>query len=221
MDNVTVMCACGRPMRPAGGARRGTFACGCGSRVTVTVTEAPLCAFLGDDGSRCRTRPGPEGAKIGLIACPEHFMRLTAVFESLHDPVSERQAALQLMMEATGTGEGGEETAEAAEFRAAAHDRHHDPAYYVYYVQIGDRVKIGVTGNLKLRMGGLMPDEVLAVEPGDQKLETMRHRQFAHLRIRGERFRPGDDLMSHIEMLRKHYPDLVMTLLPTYAAPPR
>lgn len=71
----------------------------------------------------------------------------------------------------------------------------------VYYVRIGDHVKIGYTRHLRQRMTGLRvtTDELLAVEDGDQSLETQRHRQFAADRVgRRENFRPSDALMAHI-----------------------
>jgi hypothetical protein len=63
---------------------------------------------------------------------------------------------------------------------------------------MGDVIKIGTTTNLKRRLVFLLPDEILAIEPGDRELERKRHKQFIHLRVRGERFRPGQDLLDHI-----------------------
>lgn len=83
----------------------------------------------------------------------------------------------------------------------------------VYYVRIHDRVKIGTTANMRERMHILLPDEVLATEPGFRELESLRHAQFAHLRIKGpgERFAPAEDLMSHIRMLNMHFGPAEMT----------
>lgn len=106
-----------------------------------------------------------------------------------------------------------------AEVAAARAERDATADWYVYYVRIGDRIKIGVTGGFRQRMAVLMPDEILAVEPGSPELERARHKQFRHLQIRGERFSPAEDLLSHIAMIRDHYPDLA-GVLPGYAAPP-
>lgn len=77
----------------------------------------------------------------------------------------------------------------------------------VYYALIGPVVKIGVTMRLRTRMHALMADELLVTEPGGYELEDLRHRQFEHLRATigtyRELFAPGDDLISHIEMLRQ------------------
>lgn len=73
-----------------------------------------------------------------------------------------------------------------------------DRTSLVYYAKTGDRVKIGFTTNLAERMATLMPEQLLAVERGDPKLERARHRQFADLRTTGEWFRYEGLLIEHI-----------------------
>lgn len=81
------------------------------------------------------------------------------------------------------------------------------PDAVVYYVRIGERIKIGWSSDLARRMQDLMPEEILAVEPGGPAVEQQRKRQFLHLRIIGERFHPGPDLLAHIaEVTRQHGP---------------
>jgi hypothetical protein len=202
VQNVTVGCSCGRSMTPDGAAPRGTYRCGCGVRVTVAVADVPQCGFTGD-GARCRSKPCHEAAGLGFAACAEHFAVLVAHIRwsavSPEQREAERKAALESLA-------GGREIRRLWHEQKAARDA--AAAWWVYYIRIGDRIKIGTTGNFKERMGDLMPDEILAAEPGDRKLEGMRHKQFAHLRIRGERFASGEDLMSHITMVREMYPEL-------------
>lgn len=85
------------------------------------------------------------------------------------------------------------------------HDRSAGPV--VYYVRRGHVIKIGTTTNLVDRMNVLMPDEILAVEPGDRALERERHLQFATLRVHGnsEHFYPGPDLAAHIAAVRAEH----------------
>lgn len=78
-------------------------------------------------------------------------------------------------------------------------------AWKVYYVRCGHLVKIGYTANLGQRFTTIRPNEVLALEPGGQEIETQRHRQFAKLRASGEYFHPGPTLQSHIVGLRNTY----------------
>lgn len=81
-------------------------------------------------------------------------------------------------------------------------------ACVVYYVRIGDKIKIGFTGNLTQRMKSLRADKanVLAVEPGGRELEARRHKQFSRLRAgRREDFQPTFALIQHIDSIRERY----------------
>jgi hypothetical protein len=78
----------------------------------------------------------------------------------------------------------------------------------VYYVRLGAIIKIGYSSQVRERMVALQagPTDLLATEPGDSRLEAMRHKQFADLRIgRREHFRPEQPLLDHIEMIRDHF----------------
>lgn len=74
----------------------------------------------------------------------------------------------------------------------------------VYYVRRSYLIKIGTTVRLHARMNALMPDEVLAIEPGDGQLEQERHRQFRTLQAEpgGEYFYPAPELREHIAGIR-------------------
>lgn len=70
----------------------------------------------------------------------------------------------------------------------------------VYYVRVGQLIKIGHSRDLASRLRIYPPDaELLASEPGDASLETQRHAQFTHLLShRREWFRMAPELMEHI-----------------------
>jgi hypothetical protein len=73
----------------------------------------------------------------------------------------------------------------------------------VYYLRFKDRIKIGTSGNPRLRITGLPHDEVLAFERGNRLLEQRRHTQFASHRIpHTEWFDPHDELAAHVTGLR-------------------
>jgi hypothetical protein len=80
-------------------------------------------------------------------------------------------------------------------------------ASLVYYVRIGDHVKIGTTTNLTARLNALQVDRIpgalLGTEEGGRDVERMRHRQFEADRIdsRRELFIPSSRLMAHIKTL--------------------
>jgi hypothetical protein len=72
----------------------------------------------------------------------------------------------------------------------------------VYYMRLGNRVKIGWTNNLAQRVSQIQPEELLATEPGGVVTETERHEQFKTLRVVGEWFRYEGSLVDHISRLR-------------------
>jgi hypothetical protein len=69
--------------------------------------------------------------------------------------------------------------------------------------RVGGLVKIGYSASVHKRMSSLGCD-LLATEPGDRRLESTRHRQFAHLRVEREYFTPGHLLWQHVEQLAGH-----------------
>jgi T5orf172 domain len=82
------------------------------------------------------------------------------------------------------------------------------PPSVVYYITRVDKpglVKIGTTKNLKerLRELGTRGREVklLATEPGDWKLERLRHLEFAPMRVEGEWFTFAAPILVHIHRL--------------------
>lgn len=85
--------------------------------------------------------------------------------------------------------------------------RETDPRAVVYYIRRGAMVKIGTTIDLRSRMAALLPEEVLAIEPGDQKLEGQRHQAFRSLRVPGQRewFYAGRELQDHIKEVRAQH----------------
>jgi hypothetical protein len=91
----------------------------------------------------------------------------------------------------------------------------------VYYVRIGEYIKIGTTRVMKQRFANLDVDEVLATEPGGRQQESIRHRQFADLKAkRREYFRPDDRLLRHIEWVREKHGEPVVTGYPKVQAQP-
>jgi hypothetical protein len=72
----------------------------------------------------------------------------------------------------------------------------------VYYIRYRDQIKIGTSGNPRVRVASLPHDEVLAFERGDRLLEQRRHAQFAAHRFPGtEWFAVHDALLEHIAEL--------------------
>lgn len=92
---------------------------------------------------------------------------------------------------------------QAAEAKAAEElDDADDPNSVVYYVRFADRIKIGFSRNLGMRLTAIPHDELLTVEPGARITEQKRHQQFAKHRIIGEWFAAAPELLRHVEQLR-------------------
>lgn len=75
----------------------------------------------------------------------------------------------------------------------------------VYWLQIGDLIKVGFTTNFKTRRASYPPDHrVLAIEPqATRSLEAKRKQQFRHLVAHGQEWlRPAPELIAHINILR-------------------
>lgn len=68
----------------------------------------------------------------------------------------------------------------------------------VYFVSLGDRIKIGFTTNLERRMQAVPHDEILGTVIGTMEDEARCHKAFDHLRMTGEWFRAEPDLLQFI-----------------------
>lgn len=77
------------------------------------------------------------------------------------------------------------------------------PDEKVYYVRVGEHIKIGFSRNISSRLNGYPPNsELLAVELGDRKLEKARHHQFhAYLAWGREWFTDCQEIRDHIATL--------------------
>lgn len=79
----------------------------------------------------------------------------------------------------------------------------HDRDQVVYYVRVGDHIKIGYTSRLEQRIRAYGPTaQLLATEPGTRELERQRLREFADCLVGGkEWFAPSRPLLEHIATL--------------------
>jgi hypothetical protein len=82
--------------------------------------------------------------------------------------------------------------------------------HHVYFVQAGadGPIKIGFSRALSARIKKMRADcpyelTLLAHIDGGQDVEQDLHERFAHLRLRGEWFSPGPDLLEYIEALQQ------------------
>lgn len=202
---LTISCGCGRKMTPNAIKGAGHYRCGCGMRIGIEglpVRPARQCPVM--RGRRLCNRPKEPSADV-CDTCAEQITRVTMTRPGLWRNVAladvkdrydeERQRATH-----DYAAERQRESERQAELRSLRDFN------VVYYVRVRPGVvKIGTTRHLPSRMGALRvePSAVLAAEPGTQKLEAVRHKQFAHLQTGRYRedFELGDQLVAHIEAL--------------------
>lgn len=134
--------------------------------------------------------------------------------EKIHRRMAENEAAKANLLRDLVT----ETLAQNRDPDAEAREKRRSEAYaaqsVVYYVRIGDHVKIGTTTNLHQRLNSLRIDHdaLLATEPGSYELERRRHLEFADERVgRREDFNPSRRLLAHIDAVRANNGQPVIT----------
>lgn len=223
MADLIVTCACSREMTPVTSLGPGNYRCP-GCRTRIKVNSPALARSTGHciwpSKNRCT---GPLYEDLPL--CRAHSKMVAGTV--LREPRARREMAdfegvelyrKQLALSAAREREEAEQERARAvrEFRAKGYTTY-DGAAVVYYVRLGpDRIKIGTTTSLRVRMSDLRVrsmEDVLAAEPGGRMVERERHKQFKHLRMRGrygallEEFSEADDLMAHIAATRERFGD--------------
>lgn len=205
VDNATVSCSCGRKMMADALRGYGAFRCGCGVRVKVVILHRATCGAIEDDAP-CRSVPVTNSSEHSLYLCKKHLAEFEERIEEVKASAADERAT-RAYWEYEEELAREHNQAQRSRREMAIEKARSEGRVVVYYIRIGDYIKIGTTTNLRMRMSILQPDEVLATEPGYTEVESMRHQQFRHLRIRpkSERFHPAQELLEHIEMIRGHY----------------
>lgn len=77
----------------------------------------------------------------------------------------------------------------------------------IYYLSIGDLIKIGFTTDFEQRMRQYPPNStLLARHPGTRKTERQMHHKFLQHRSKGrEWFTPCDEITEHIKAVREQF----------------
>ena len=125
----------------------------------------------------CCRQPGDEASSIGLC---EHHMTITLLDWSENIQRRETKRAQRVPLNRVDE--------------------------LVYYIRMGERIKIGRSTNLQKRMATFyaQPDQLLAVEPcvmhNGVSRERQRHEEFSYCRVGStELFLLTEELQSHIE----------------------
>lgn len=224
VNDLTVTCGCGRKMALDPMRGRGSYRCGCGVRIkAVLPAYRPETCMAVVDGQRCRKAPKTEGA---TLLCKQHLNDLKGALglirpEELPE-YTDRLAAAQMGVINSDDPEFDQDDwlAKYAERRVAAEreqwakkglsdpktfERHLNPGSVVYFIRMGDLIKIGYTSNLIQRVQGLSltMGHVLVAIPGASALESELHRRFAEYREHGEWFRAVPEILDYVEAAKR------------------
>lgn len=87
---------------------------------------------------------------------------------------------------------------------------------YVYFVAMGDHLKIGFAKNVKkrvadLQVGSPVPLEIVHVHGGSREDEIRLHEQFARYSANGEWFEKAPDIMRLIARLKTSWRDPIFS----------
>lgn len=137
----------------------------------------PLAAIF--EGVCCWPDCGLPVGEVEAPLCTEHLLRAWRIVQLTGEQAFGPEFARRVPPEPVPKGDG-----------------------LVYFVRLGNRVKIGWTSNLAGRMAAVPHDEILHTQPGTMRDEKRCHAAFAHLREVGEWFRAEPDLLTFIDSLR-------------------
>lgn len=135
--------------------------------------------------------------------CRHHAVELYMTMRGIHNDALVASSGLIPGMDA-----GGNPYQAELEQRISDRSAARRTGDVVYYVRIGDSIKIGYTSQLDTRIKALRAarENVLATEPGGRELEAKRHAQFGRLRKgRREDFEPSFALIQHIDDVRERH----------------
>lgn len=157
---------------------------------------------------KCQMSGCPLVSTIEAPVCEEHLAQIGQVFLETRSVAG---SFLQLRNELKR--KQAVVLAEVKALSAAPHPTDPDQpfAHSVYYVRIGTHIKIGTTSDLRKRLRSLYVDHdpslLLAVEPGDDRIEAQRHADFSDERvyINRELFNPSRRLLAHIDALNEEH----------------
>lgn len=215
---IAVTCACSREMA-ARAIPKGSYRCGCGSsvRVTVQVPARETCTVEGCD------RVVERSEVVALCGAHVKAITLALVADVYNNyPPNTWMPTVRKYKDAFGHMPEMPEWLARMEYSTpvdpdAGKYKKHEPV--VYFAIVGDQVKIGTTSNLIERFMAinLPPGAVIHTIPGSASLEKHYHHTFAEERTtRTEWFKLSPRLRSHIDELvqsgKATCPDSVMQL---------
>lgn len=170
----------------------------------ASTSAGTRCTIQRGNGSFCDGEGWPDAP---FPICRHHAVKLYIEMRGIHAGALRREIDMLPPLNPIATLTPSNLERDSAKHKAKLAERS-----VVYYVRIGDAIKIGFTSDLTARMSQIRVDRanVLAAEPGGRELEAKRHEQFSEIRIgQREDFKPTLALIRHIEAVREFHGDPV------------
>ena len=147
-----------------------------------------------------------DGGFHGTPMCEEHAWQVWATLNAVKEYDDEREAAWKDFNEYEAH-QMQQERWKAKDLSSTWKGERWIEPGWVYYLQVGDRIKIGYSKQVEQRMKQYPPHStLLATHPGTPKIEREMHHKFLHLLANGrEWFTVTDELMAHIEKVRQDF----------------
>lgn len=181
MTEHVINCGCGRTMTADASRGRGAYRCGCGNRITVATTPSQDRRCWWTD---CRTTAFTAapidlckphlGETVKHIASPEGYRAMWSnAVPATRERLHEEGTYVQPQPKPT----------------------------WVYFLRREVLIKIGYS-NSPARRAQSLNAELLATMPGGPDDERELHQRFQELWAHGEWFRPAQELIASINVLR-------------------
>lgn len=128
--------------------------------------------------------------KFDAPLCDEHVLQVWSLVQAQHaNSVARSQARL------------------AEERKAATRDERMSAPGTIYYLRVGDHIKVGYASHLESRLAAYPPTaELLATHPGTLRDEQALHKRFTTHRVAGrEWYAPATPILEHIDTIIAHH----------------
>lgn len=150
-----------------------------------------------------------ESGFMGSPFCEECIWRLWAHIDSTQPEHKKEMARRGRIQDIRAHEEYQLKQAQSANERIREADRRDrsTEAGTIYYLRVGDLIKIGYSSDFEQRLKHYPPNtELLAQHPGTRKTERQMHHKFLHRLSSGrEWFTPCQEIDQHIAAVKKSY----------------
>ena len=147
-----------------------------------------------------------NGGFLSLPMCEDHAW---IAFEILKNEKTESEAKKRARQQMIEWEEEARQRDREARAKNAARWKNQTSieAGFIYYLLVGELIKIGYTRRVEDRLKAYPPHSVLlATHPGTLKVEKQMHHKFLHHLANGrEWFNQGEDLIEHINQAKQDF----------------